>query len=790
MAQNKKNHHDDEGMSEFSFSNSDVFNDEEPQQYQQDQQHQIPRQDIRLGSMSSDNSSNYSSVPVSVSQYSPQRTPYNSVFHTPQPSNDFKGFQPPVPPAALEKQPRDSYMSGFSQFSDKYNNEVAEQVSIKAVNKEENPAVKYNDNINQTSPKQYISQSHSPSQTNYYHEHKGSLVEQPDTDETESVFSKDGSIKLGKLTTQAPNLNKATQPTLSYQTNVEGSVPPRSTRRPRSEIVVTGNELAKDIDNFKKNRHSKRHSKRFSLSISDDLDKLMESANSISFNSDNSSNERNNNKDLHSINKGKQSINEDENDDEKTKENKTLLSSNSSSKNISSLPDKQSIDKRNDISTIQENSDTEQITSINKKSLDSLNSQAPYLSKRTEVNSDQSSDTYETADNENMTSRASESGDSIASTNTNINTRTNSRSRPDLPPRPSFDNIQKARKLSNQVQAKHQHSRTSSFESYGSISRSSSLNYHETSQDSPRTLILPKREDSLISSNKDKFVDPDVTISQPQSRVVSQPQIFDSTEVEPNQINESELRNINETESKNEQSQFELDRLNKRTSTQFATTAPLLEENENIEENVQEEEQEEEQGADSNKKTITIDENTVEGNTVDENVVDEKEIIDELKDQSFTHPTQSSEQAGPTAGGDPDDEYYDIGSPIIVKQPSRGKLVKESTRHHKKNKPKRAKSKRIKRDSANSHNHNTVATGANLKPFSYHTLINLLESINGTIIGEEFNQLNLPVKEKQLIEKIVDSLSRLTSDMIIDENRYDIGIDRLEKTLRVLEGFM
>lgn len=77
-----------------------------------------------------------------------------------------------------------------------------------------------------------------------------------------------------------------------------------------------------------------------------------------------------------------------------------------------------------------------------------------------------------------------------------------------------------------------------------------------------------------------------------------------------------------------------------------------------------------------------------------------------------------------------------------------------------------------------------------LKPFSYNTLINLLESINGTVIGEEFELLNIPIKEKQLIEKIVDSLSRLTSDMILDEHRYEVGLERLEKAHRVLEGFL
>lgn len=122
-----------------------------------------------------------------------------------------------------------------------------------------------------------------------------------------------------------------------------------------------------------------------------------------------------------------------------------------------------------------------------------------------------------------------------------------------------------------------------------------------------------------------------------------------------------------------------------------------------------------------------------------------------------------------------EEEFYDIEEPEIINKPSRAKSVKDATKH-----PKRTKSKREKR----------ISNKSQLKPFSYHTLINLLESINGTIIGEEFNQLNLPIKEKQLIEKIVDQLSRLTSDMVLDEQRYAIGIDRLERALRVLEGFL
>lgn len=119
----------------------------------------------------------------------------------------------------------------------------------------------------------------------------------------------------------------------------------------------------------------------------------------------------------------------------------------------------------------------------------------------------------------------------------------------------------------------------------------------------------------------------------------------------------------------------------------------------------------------------------------------------------------------PATGNDDDDEYYDIGDPVFIHNPTT------------KRKPSRSRKRQSKR-------------GSDLKPFLYATLVSLLESVNGTVIGEEFSKLNLPVKEKQLIEKIVDLLLRLTLDMVIDEHRYEVGIQRLEKALRVLEGFM
>lgn len=111
----------------------------------------------------------------------------------------------------------------------------------------------------------------------------------------------------------------------------------------------------------------------------------------------------------------------------------------------------------------------------------------------------------------------------------------------------------------------------------------------------------------------------------------------------------------------------------------------------------------------------------------------------------------------------------DASDPVV--KPVRARSVKQNTQPGKRGKKRRSK------------------TGTRAKPFSYNTLVHLLESINGTVIGEEFDTLSLPVREKQMIEKIIDSLSRLTSDMVLDENRYDAGLLRLEQAHRALEGF-
>ena len=73
--------------------------------------------------------------------------------------------------------------------------------------------------------------------------------------------------------------------------------------------------------------------------------------------------------------------------------------------------------------------------------------------------------------------------------------------------------------------------------------------------------------------------------------------------------------------------------------------------------------------------------------------------------------------------------------------------------------------------------------------FNAHTISQLLSITNGTLIGSEFQDLPIPIEEKRALERLVDSLSRLTADMVLDPERYEQGLIRLKKAIRALEGF-
>lgn len=692
---------DDETTSNFSYTKSDNLNTSNtpilPPKVP-------PKNEVIAEKVPSESSSQYGSL-----------TP--TPGHTPK-SSYFKNFNPPLAPLSAGDGllHRDSFVSGISHFD----NEVAQEVSVKAINQDRSPRVKYSQNFN-TSP------VHSPLRTSPLRT-SPSLKTETNTidDETDSVFSKDASIKLGKLKTKSTNRkSQVLEPLVSYSTNIDGAIPPRSNRRPKSETIVVGNSLDEDIDKFKKNRRG--HTKGVSSTYSDDLDRLMERAGSMS-----------SDKHIFDQHISKKIGDEDDN-----------------TKSIPQIPP---------------------ITIHRGPSADSFKTGTHGSVAHSEISTEGS---YETADNAKYTSGSSHS---LLVTEKPDEPVVGASKKPTVPPRPSAENIHRARIASNQMKV---------------------LPIEEVSFESPtvdehsvNTVKLPKKDESVLNSmknedhdddNNSEFIEPNVDDSKPVSRAVSQPQILNEGERWASKRDEA--KNLAETEPIKE--------VNaepgpvRSQSAQFATTAPL-----------EPEEYEEEAHRDlgnskDNEKSgaaATLGPAATVGAVGALGALGAVGAASALAHSAAETNTGEGVVAAKSPDSDPlvastnDDEFYDIEEPVLVSKPQKAKSSKDPTTarsHKKKTKSKRAKSKRTRPESEGG-----AGVGGNLKPFSYHTLINLLESINGTVIGEEFNQLNLPVKEKQLIEKIIDALSRLTSDMVIDDNRYEIGIQRLEKAHRVLEGFM
>lgn len=98
-------------------------------------------------------------------------------------------------------------------------------------------------------------------------------------------------------------------------------------------------------------------------------------------------------------------------------------------------------------------------------------------------------------------------------------------------------------------------------------------------------------------------------------------------------------------------------------------------------------------------------------------------------------------------------------------------------------------SKRKNKHSRKARHKSTASSLFEKNHFNHDTLVQLLQITNGTIVGQEFQNLGLETFEKQLLERLVDSLSRLTADMIIDEERHDESVKRLNKAIKALEGF-
>ena len=99
------------------------------------------------------------------------------------------------------------------------------------------------------------------------------------------------------------------------------------------------------------------------------------------------------------------------------------------------------------------------------------------------------------------------------------------------------------------------------------------------------------------------------------------------------------------------------------------------------------------------------------------------------------------------------------------------------------------------RSSRETHNHRqkqnktSKQRNSGSNSFDTNTLSQLLMITKGTLVGSEFANLGMKTEEKLALERLVDSLSRLTADMILDPDRYDEGIRRLGNAVKALDGF-
>lgn len=546
-------------------------------------------------------------------------------------------WRPPVPKKDIRMSSQSSRFSGISQSS-VHDAEIGEAVTV---------------------PMRSDTQ-----RTLQYRE--GSRKSLENTDE-ESLYS-EGQVGVGRLNTITNRKSTGAAPEMVVNTEVSDVVPPRLRRRPVSEII-TPSEVS--------NRQT-TPTHRFSMSITDDLERLMESANSLK--SDSSYNIR-------------------------------------AQTHEKALTDLTSADNRY-------SSDSE----------DKPHAQSTKFT-HTPSMTMMSTDTFETADSYPLPKVPEH------------------KVKPDLvqklPKRPSPQNMEKARQASQQYSLRSQ-SEYSNDDKSVSDEGDRTVNLLENvpnDEQVPAAEILSKTTAGPHSADfMRNFESPkrsEADDSKPPTDEAKQVKKEDeagnyaafSLELNPDDGEEASMKQ----EDKNE--------------------IPIKQENKN----------------DAPEPSIPGPETTRKGNT------EEKDDLTKPQAGSLlakSDPDMAQRATIYNEGALQDGDFYDIEEPVVIENPVRVKSVRQNTQI-----PKRKSTKKKHRKSARS-------SGAQLKPFSYNTLIHLLESINGTVIGEEFDTLNLPIKEKQMIEKIIDLLSRLTSDMVLDENRYEIGLQRLEKAHRVLEGFL
>ncbi|KAH3671382.1 hypothetical protein WICMUC_004679 [Wickerhamomyces mucosus] len=185
-------------------------------------------------------------------------------------------------------------------------------------------------------------------------------------------------------------------------------------------------------------------------------------------------------------------------------------------------------------------------------------------------------------------------------------------------------------------------------------------------------------------------------------------------------------------------------------------------------------------------KSPLIDGDEVQIEAVDE-LSEKHQLVSHLKKNSFTSqsPRPLPPPPVPTHKLTPNESSHSnheiLADDGFVTEDESAELQTESHKKDKRKHTSRSRKKSI----------NESRKSANFKKghFSQDTLMQMLQVTEGTIIGQEFQDLGLEQSEKQLLERLVDSLSRLTADMIIDSERHDESVRRLNKAIKALEGF-
>lgn len=128
-----------------------------------------------------------------------------------------------------------------------------------------------------------------------------------------------------------------------------------------------------------------------------------------------------------------------------------------------------------------------------------------------------------------------------------------------------------------------------------------------------------------------------------------------------------------------------------------------------------------------------------------ENTYTENSVLASYEDVTETNNVEEEEED--------DDEYEDISEPVVHTQNLKNSIKKKLDTPHK---------------------------------FNLSTMESLVGSMQQV---NDFENLGMQDEEKKYLQLLVNNLSKLTADMILDPSKYEEGLRRLKKAALALEGF-